>query len=66
MKLSMLRYWIFEKGNPNQIIGTVSFRNIVKPIYESCTVGYKMDRDFVNMGYCSEALSATIPAIANE
>ncbi len=66
MKLSMVRYWIFEKQNSSRIIGTLSFRNIVKPIYESCTVGYKMDRDFVNKGYCSEGLSATIPIIASE
>ena len=66
MKLSMLRYWIFDKNNPVDVIGTVSFRNIVKPIYESCTVGYKMDRDHVNKGYCSEALNATIPVIAHE
>lgn len=62
----MVRYWIFEKSNPNKIIGTVSYRSIVKPIYESCTVGYKMDRDFMNKGYCSEALANTIPIIAKE
>ena len=66
MKLIMVRYWIFEKGNPNRIIGTVSYRNIVRPIYESCTIGYKMDRDFINKGYCSEAISATIPVIAGD
>lgn len=66
MKLIMVRYWIFEKGNPNRIIGTVSYRNIVRPIYESCTIGYKMDRDYINKGYCSEAISATIPVIAGD
>ena len=25
-----------------------------------------MDRDYVNRGYCSEALNATIPLLANE
>ena len=39
LKLIMIRYWLFEKGNPDKIIGTVSFRNIVRPIYESGTVG---------------------------
>ncbi len=66
MKLVMLRYWIFEKNHPDKIIGTVSYRNIVKPIYASCTVGYKMDRDFMNRGYCSEALSKTIPVLVSE
>ncbi len=66
LKLIMVRYWIFSKNNPTEIIGTVSYRNIVRPIYESCTIGYKMDRDYMNMGYCSEAISATIPIIAKE
>ncbi len=66
LKLSMLRYWIYEKDNPCQIIGTVSYRNIVKPIYESCTIGYKMDKDFINRGYCSEAIKNTIPLLAKE
>ncbi len=66
LKLSMLRYWIFEKDNPKQIIGTLSYRNIVRPIYESCTLGYKMDVDFHNRGYCTEAITATIPLLAKE
>jgi ribosomal-protein-alanine N-acetyltransferase len=66
LKMSMIRYWIFNKDNPNEIIGTVSYRNIVRPIYESCTIGYKMDRDNMNKGYCSEAIKATIPALVSE
>ena len=62
----MVRYWIFEKDNPNRVIGTVSYRNIVRPIYESCTIGYKMDQAFLNRGYCSEAIRATIPVIARD
>lgn len=66
MRLLMVRYWIFHKNNPTQIIGTVSYRNIVRPIYESCTIGYKMDRDYVNQGYCSEAIRATLPTVSSE
>lgn len=62
----MVRYWIFEKDNPTRIIGTVSYRNIVRPIYESCTIGYKMDQEFLNKGYCTEAIRATIPVIARD
>ena len=66
LRLVMMRYWIFEKNNPNHIIGTVSYRNIIRPIYESCIMGYKMDKDFVNRGYCSEAIRASLPEIAGE
>ena len=35
LKLHMLRFWIFEKDNPDRIIGTVSFHNISPNIYSS-------------------------------
>ena len=38
----------------------------MRPIYQSCTIGYKMDRMFQNKGYCSEAIRATIPIISTE
>ena len=66
LRLVMIRYWIFNKDNPNEIIGTLSYRNIVRPIYACCTVGYKMDRDNMNKGYCSEAIKATIPLLVED
>lgn len=66
LKLSMIRYWIFEKNNPNVVIGTVSYRSIVRPIYSSCTIGYKMDQAYTNRGYCTEAISNTLPMIVGE
>ena len=29
IKLNMIRYFIFEKDNPDKIIGTISYRNII-------------------------------------
>lgn len=46
LKLHMLRFWIFEKDNPDRIIGTVSFHNISPNIYSSAQLGYKMDQHF--------------------
>ena len=66
LKLNIVRFWIFEKDNPSKIIGTVSYRNIVRPIYSSCTVGYKIDSDYVNKGYCTEALKSSMDIIVNE
>ncbi|MCR4695235.1 MAG: GNAT family N-acetyltransferase [Pseudobutyrivibrio sp.] len=66
LKLTMIRYWIFEKDDPDKIIGTISFRNIIRPVYECCTVGYKMDQAYINQGFCTEALEATIPLLAKE
>ncbi len=60
LQLSVVRFWIYQKDNPYKIIGTVCFRNIVKPIYSSCTVGYKMDKDYTGRGFCKEALTEGI------
>lgn len=56
LKMSMLRLWVFSKDNPNKIIGTVSFRSITRNFFGTCEVGYKMDHEYRNQGYCQEAL----------
>lgn len=56
IQLSAIRFYVFLKENPTQIIGTISFRNITHSIYESCEVGYKFDSDFWHKGYATEAL----------
>ncbi len=60
LKGSLIRYWIFKKNDPSVIIGTISYRNISRPIYSCCTVGYKMDPRFQSKGYCTEALDFTV------
>lgn len=66
LKLNMVRYYIFEKNNLSNIIGTVSFRNIIRPVYSSATIGYKMDQQYQRKGYCYEAISTLIPHINSE
>ena len=39
VKRNALRFWIFEKENPDQVIGTVSFQNIVRSVYQNCQIG---------------------------
>ncbi|MCR5547044.1 MAG: GNAT family N-acetyltransferase [Lachnospiraceae bacterium] len=56
-KNQLLRLYLFEKTNPFQIVGTVSFRNINHSIYKCATLGYKMDKDFRRKGYMEEAIS---------
>lgn len=56
LKMNLLRLWIYSKEDPQTIIGTLSFRNISKTFFHSCEVGYKMDKQYRNRGYCSEAL----------
>lgn len=51
------RYWIMEKTNPTRIIGTVSIQRIERSIFQTCVIGYKMDRDYLRQGYMHETLS---------
>ncbi|MCR4611318.1 MAG: GNAT family N-acetyltransferase [Lachnospiraceae bacterium] len=66
LQLSIVRFWIYRKEDPDNIIGTVCFRNIAKPIYSACQVGYRMDKAFTGYGYCTEALRAGINIMFND
>lgn len=63
---SMVRFFIFEKDNPFRIIGTISFREIRRAFYSSCTVGYKIDTACRRQGFATEALDAAIKKVQRE
>ncbi|MBR5338045.1 MAG: GNAT family N-acetyltransferase [Lachnospiraceae bacterium] len=51
-----LRFWIFEKESPYKIIGTVSFQNVMRNVYKSCQLGYKIHKAYQQKGYATEAV----------
>ncbi len=56
----MMRYWLFLKENPSQIIGTVSLRNITRGSYNKCEIGYKLDAAHQKCGYAREGIARVI------
>ena len=52
-----IRYYVFLKENPKQIIGTVCLHNISSSAYSSCEIGYKFDSDYHHKGYAREAVA---------
>ncbi len=40
----------------NLIIGSINLSNIVRSIFQSCFLGYSLDKDFTNNGYMSFAI----------
>lgn len=51
-------FYIFESNAPERMIGIIRISSIVWGAFRSCFMGYKMDRDYVNRGYMTMAVSA--------
>jgi len=59
----LLRYWIINKDNMNEIIGSVCFQNILKDPYRSCCIGYKLSHRHLHKGYALESIQSCIEFI---
>lgn len=57
LKHSLIRFYIFRRENPDEIIGTVCFRNINRSTYYSCETGYRFSPAYWHRGYAREALA---------
>jgi len=60
------RFWIFEKEDPDTIIGTISIRNILGHPFSRCELGYKIDGECRNRGYGTEAVIAACGIAFND
>lgn len=66
IKMSAVRFWVFSKEEPNRIIGTISFQDIVRSVYQSCHIGYKFDSDYWHQGYARESIKKAISVVLQE
>ena len=57
LKTNTIRYYVFEKTNPNKIIGTVCLHDIRQSSYSCCEIGYKFDHSYQHQGYATEAVT---------
>ena len=62
----LLRYWVFLKDAPSEIIGTFCFHNLLREPYLSCTLGYKFSKRFQHKGYAAESIQKGIDIIFQE
>lgn len=66
-RLNMFRLWIFLKnGIIESPIGNIGFTNIVRGVFLSCFVGYKLDQSHLHKGYMKEALKKGIDLMFND
>jgi ribosomal-protein-alanine N-acetyltransferase len=59
----MIRYWIFLKNHPEEIIGTICFHNILSIPYQSSFLGYKISGKYEHLGYAFESIQKAIEVI---
>ena len=55
-----VRFYLFDKHHPQNIIGTVSFSNVSYGYANQAVVGYKLAKQHHHMGYAFEALQKAI------
>lgn len=60
-----LRYYVFLKNDPDTIIGTISFGNILPSPYMSCTIGYKFASAHHKKGYAYESIPIAVESAFN-
>ncbi len=56
LRMSMIRFWLFLRDDPSDVIGTVSFREITLHFARCCKIGYKLDQDYFHQGLMTEAV----------
>lgn len=54
------RFYIRLTGCPQQIIGMIGLNNVVWGAFCSAFLGYKLDEQFINRGYMSDAISRIV------
>lgn len=55
-----VRFFVFTKDNPNEIIGTVSFNSINRGAFNNCQIGYKFDKGKLHKGYAIESVNKAV------
>jgi [ribosomal protein S5]-alanine N-acetyltransferase len=53
---SGFRFWLIPKDEPETIIGTIALTSIIWGAFQSCFMGYKLDKNHLNRGYMTETV----------
>lgn len=55
-----IRFFLFSKEDPQTMIGMCNFTQIFRGVFQACSLGYKIDKDYEGQGLMFEALQCTI------
>ncbi|MDA3847751.1 MAG: GNAT family protein [Vallitaleaceae bacterium] len=53
-----IKFLIYQRNEPNYLIGMVTLNEIVKGCFQSCFIGYKISKYHSNQGLMTEAVKA--------
>ncbi len=59
----LLRFWVFLKDYPDEIIGSLCFQKIAREPYYTCSLGYKFATKHQQRGYALEGIQSAIELI---
>lgn len=62
----LIRYWIFLKDHPEEIIGSFCFQNFLRGPYQSCSIGYKLSEKYQHRGYALESIEKGLELLFEE
>ncbi len=62
----MVKFWLFRKDEPERVIGSLAFNNIVRGCFLSCFLGYRLDAQETGRGYMTEAVLRGAEIMFNE
>lgn len=68
LKGQMVRFWMFKKEDESndEPVGSVSLTNIIRGVFQSCFLGYKLGERFTGAGLMTEALSKVVEIAFDE
>lgn len=66
LKLSTIRFYVFQKEDASRIIGTVCLHDVLRMPYCCCEIGYKFDHAYHHQGYAREAVCKALDIAFSE
>lgn len=66
IRSKMLRYYLFLQQDAGRIIGSVCASGIRYGAFESCSIGYKLDKNFCGQGIAREAVEKLVDILFEE
>lgn len=55
----MLKFWLQHKSD-RKVIGQICFSQIIRGPFQSCYLGYSLDKDYLSQGFMTEALHEAV------